>query len=128
MRGRYPAGAEAVEQLRGSGRAKERLRVLVGLLGGKYRAGEAAARLGVGAAQLRRLRTAALQGALEALEPKPTGRPRRPGPAVAADRLSQLEAQVQQLTAQLQLSEAREEVARVLGAAAPTRAQSGQAP
>jgi hypothetical protein len=128
MRGRYPAGAEAVERLQGSGRAKERLRVLVGLLAGTCRAGEAAARLGVGAAQLRRLRTAALQGALQALEPKPAGRPRRAGPPAAADRLAQLEAQAQQLTAQLQWSQAREEVARVLGAAAPTPAASEQAP
>jgi hypothetical protein len=119
MRGRYPAGAEAVGRLEGSGRAKGRLCVLIDLLSGKCQAGEAAARLGVGAAQLRRLRTAALQGALEALEPKPAGRPRRAAPEAAAGRVAQLEGQVRELTAQLQLSQAREEVARLLGAAAP---------
>jgi hypothetical protein len=125
MRGRYPAGTEAVERLEGSKHAKERLRVIMDLVSGKCRAAEAGTRLGLGAAQLRRLRAAALQGALGALEPKPAGRPRRAQPA-AADRAARLEAEVEQLAAQLQLSQAREEVARLLGATTPTAGQARQ--
>jgi hypothetical protein len=42
------------------------------------------------------------------------------------DRVTPLEVQVEQLQAQLQLSQAREEVARLLGAAAPTPGQAEQ--
>jgi hypothetical protein len=113
MRGRYPQGVELVAQLNGSDQAKQRLQVILGVVAGRCRGQQACARLGLGEDRLRQIRQAALQGALEALEPKAAGRPRRQEGG-AARRVAELEARVAELEQELRLSQVREEIARIL--------------
>jgi transcriptional regulator with XRE-family HTH domain len=113
MRGRHPQGVELVAKLSGSDQARERLQVILEVVAGRCRAQHACARLGLGEDRLRQIRKAALQGALEALEPKAAGRPRC-REEVTAGRVAELEAQVAELGQELQLSRVREEVARIL--------------
>jgi transposase InsO family protein len=114
MRGRYPSGPEAVERLDGSGEAKRRLRVLLEVLSGRCRVKDACAQLGLGEARLEQLRTQALRGALEALEPRPGGRPRRRR-EVTADQVLELTARVRELELALRVAQARAEVAEIRG-------------
>jgi len=112
MRGRYPAGPEAALQLAGSKQARQRLRVILQLLAGQLRVHEACVRLGVGATRLEQLRRRALQAAVEALEPRPGGRPRsQQQPQLT--HIAELEARVLELERELALSRAREELASI---------------
>jgi hypothetical protein len=113
MRGRHPQGVELVAQLNGSDQAKQRLQVILEVVAGRCRVQQACARLGLGEDRLGQVRKAALQGALQALEPKTPGRPRCPE-AVAARGVAELAARVVELEQELQLSRVREEIARIL--------------
>ena len=107
MRGRIPAGPEYVEHLEGSDKAKERLRVILETMMGKWRVHEACVRLGICEQRFRQLREALLQAALEGIEDQPAGRPRRPEqPAETAGLRRQLES----LERELQVAQVREEV------------------
>ena len=64
MRGRIPAGPEAVEYLEGSDKAKERVRVILETMLGKCRVQEACERLGICEQRYRQLRETLLQAAL----------------------------------------------------------------
>src|SRR5260370_32054088 len=77
MRGRRPAGREYVDQLDGTAQDKERLQAILETLGGQARLVEACDRVAVGESRFRQLREAALQGALDAIAPRPAGRPRQ---------------------------------------------------
>ena len=110
MRGRLPAGPEAVRELSGSDEARQRLEVILEVIAGRCRVQEACARLGLGATRFEELRTCALEGALAALEPRPAGRPVQPVNPLAA-RVAELEEHVRQLEHELVLSRAREELA-----------------
>src|SRR5262245_48949203 len=109
MRGRHPQGVELVAKLNGSDQAKRRLQVILDVVAGRCRVRQACARLDLGEDRLRQIRKAALQGALEVLEPKAAGRPRHPE-AVAAGRVAELGARVEELEQELRLSRVREEV------------------
>ena len=63
MRGRYPAGPESVEQLEGSDKAKERVRVILETIQGTLRVQEACGRLGISEQRHRQLRAQMLQAA-----------------------------------------------------------------
>ena len=108
--GRPPKGSELVEGLEGSGDAKARLKVAIETLMGSKTIGEACEELGVKEAMLHVLRTRALQGALEALEPKAMGRPRK---EVSADPrlIEDLKEENERLQRELQASRAREALA-----------------
>jgi hypothetical protein len=111
MRGRIPAGPEYVEHLEGSDKAKERLRVILETMMGKWRVQEACVRLGICEQRFRQLRGALLQAALAGIEDQPAGRPRRPEePAETAGLRQQLEA----LERELQVAQVREEVVLAL--------------
>ena len=111
MRGRIPAGPEAVEHLEGSAKAKERLRVILETMMGKWRVHEACARLGICEQRFRQLRGELLQAALASLEDQPAGRPCRPQePAALAD----LRRQLQTLQQELQVAQVREEIVLAL--------------
>ncbi len=75
--GRPPKGVELIEALEGSEGAKARLRAALETMMGKKTLAEASEEIGLKEAMLHVERTQALQGALEALEPKPLGRPRK---------------------------------------------------
>jgi hypothetical protein len=77
MRGRRPSGPEYVEHLVGSAQAKERLRVVLETMAGRLRVGEACLLLKISEQRFHQLRAGLLQAALDELEPKPMGRPRR---------------------------------------------------
>lgn len=111
MRGRYPSGPEYVEQLEGSAQAKQRLRVVLETMTGKYRVQEACQLLDICEQRFHQLRAELLQAALEQLEAKPAGRPRsQPVPVEAEavrDRLADMELE-------LRVAQVREEIALAL--------------
>src|SRR5262249_8427643 len=76
-RGRMPAGPELIEHLEGSDKAKERLRIILETMMGKWRVQQACLRLNICEQRFRQLRDELLQAALERLEGRPAGRPRR---------------------------------------------------
>ena len=111
--GRKPKGAELVTNLDGSETARRRLHQIVQALAGKTSVPAACAELGVGESRFHQLRQEALSGALAALEPRETGRPRRP-PVPGAARIAELEAELRELRWELQACHIREELADVL--------------
>jgi hypothetical protein len=113
MRGRYPWGPEYIDQLDGSPASKKRLKVVLQTLSGELRMGQACTELQVGDTRFHQLRQVALQAALDALEPRPAGRPSRL-PTSEAEHLRRLQQRVQELERALHLAEVREEIALVL--------------
>ena len=111
MRGRIPAGPEYVEHLAGSDQAKERLRVILETMLGKWRVQEACSRLDICEQRFRQLREAVMQAALSSLEDRPAGRPRRPQ---EPEETAALRRQVAELQRQLQAAQVREEIALAL--------------
>lgn len=113
MRGRYPADVDYVDKLAGDTADKERLKAILETLFGEARLLEVCARLGIRETRFHQLRQRALQAALDAIAPRPAGRPSRQARA-DAERLHELE---QALTAKdlaLQQALVREEVALIL--------------
>ena len=123
MRGRIPAGPEYVDvqHLHGSAQAKERLRVILETMMGKWRVGEACDRLGICEQRFRQLRAELLQAALERLEGRPAGRPRR-RPTAAAAEVAALQEEIARLRRELDASKLREEIALAM----PGRLQPGE--
>lgn len=111
MRGRQSAGSGHVATLLGSDEAKTRLEAILRVLAGECRVEDACALLGVGEARFHQLRSAALQGALDALAPRPRGRPAAPLVDPAVDRLQR---EVEELRQELRAARVREEIALVL--------------
>jgi hypothetical protein len=111
MRGRIPGGPECVEQLDGSDKAKERLRVVLETMMGKWRVGEACTHLGISEQRFRQLRQELLQAALASLEDRPAGRPRQPEEPADVTALRQ---QVAELQRELEVAQVREEIALAL--------------
>ena len=118
MRGRLPGGPEAVWEMSGSDEARQRLEVILEVVAGRCRVQEACERLQLSPSRLEQLRSRALQAALEALEPRPTGRPTQP-PNPLAGQLAELQDQIRQLQRELVLSRAREELAPLQNCTAP---------
>jgi hypothetical protein len=110
MRGRRPSASAVVARLEGPRATRERLRVLLDTLSGRIALEAAGARLGLGRTRVLALRREALQGALEALAPRPLGRPRAPGGPGSPD-LRRLQARVRELELALQAALVRTEVA-----------------
>jgi transposase-like protein len=90
--------------------AKIRLRIVLDTIAGKRTVSQACAELGVGEAAFHKLRARALDGALSALEPAPTGRPpKQQSPAQA--QVGELKRQLQELRTELRATQIREEIA-----------------
>ena len=121
MRGRYPSGPEYVDvkHLHGSAQAKERLRVILETMMGQWRVSEACARLDISEQRFRQLRAELLQAALERLEGRPAGRPRRAEEPEATLALRQQLAAMQR---ELHVTQVREEIALALPQVATTPA------
>jgi hypothetical protein len=113
MRGRYPQGPEYIDKLEGSNETKERLKAILETVYGEARMLEVCARLDIGETRFHQLRETALQAALQAIEPKPGGRPSR-STSAEAEQIRALQAEVDQLRHALHVAQLREEIALVL--------------
>jgi transposase-like protein len=102
-----------VRSRQGSARAKERLELILETLGGRRTIAEACQALGLSEAQFHRVRERALEGALEALEPRPVGRPRQ-AVTPEGERIRELEAELREIQVELMAAEIREELALVM--------------
>jgi hypothetical protein len=109
MRGRKAPGPEFVQRLHGSAASKRRLEIILKTMTGQLSVEEASKTLGITPQHLHTLRQEALQAAVQRLEPRPMGRPRR-----AAAPAAVLEAAMTRLQQELQAAQLREEIALVL--------------
>lgn len=108
-RGRPPEGAGLVENLEGSEPAKKRLRVILETIAGEKTVRQACGELGMGKSAFHKLRSEFLRGAVEDLEPKSAGRPRKEV-SPEEERVENLEAEVRRLRAELDVSHVKEEL------------------
>jgi 16S rRNA G1207 methylase RsmC len=113
MRGRYPLGLEAIDNLEGSAQAKERLKVILQMLMGECRLCEACDKLQLSEPRVQQLREQVLTAALISMEPGKPGRRRRV-PTEAEMQVSQLQAQLEALVVDQRATLAREEIALIL--------------
>jgi transposase-like protein len=104
-------GAELVQHLAGSAQAKQRLSVVLQTLAGERTVAQACAELGIGESRFHALRNQVLQQTLDALEPKPLGRPTA---APEDARLARLQQEIRSLTVDLRAAQVREELAMML--------------
>jgi hypothetical protein len=109
--GRKPIGTKLLDKFRASPQAHERMRVVLETLRGEKTIPQACAELKIGEAMFHRIRGAVLRAGLDALEPKPMGRPRAatstPSSVVAA-----LEQENRDLKIELRAAEVRAEIAQ----------------
>jgi hypothetical protein len=77
MRGRYPAGPEYVDTFAASPQAKQRTKLILQMVFGGSRVGEACAALDICPQRFHQLREELLQAAVESMEVQPGGRPSR---------------------------------------------------
>jgi len=108
--GAKPLGPELVEHLPGSEQAKTRLKTMLRAMQGELTVPEACALLGIHETRFYVQRAQTLQAALESLEARPAGRPRRvvsPAAANQEQRIAELEQQVRELQLDLQAAEIR---------------------
>lgn len=109
-RGRPPLGPKLVDGLDAPEVAKERARIILATIAGDMGVAEACAKLQVEDARFHAMRKEALAGMLDALAPRPRGRPSHAGDpkdqAIAALERSNLE-----LKADLKAEELRTEIA-----------------
>jgi hypothetical protein len=118
MRGRRPAGPAYVDQLTGSARAKERLKVVLATLAGTCRVQEACQQLGLSTARFHELRREILEAGLARLEPRPAGRPAQ-GVSPEQAQLAQLQAALAAKDVEARAAQARAAIAVVLPRVAP---------
>jgi hypothetical protein len=114
MRGRRPAGPEYVNKLEGSEPTQHRLRVILQTVAGHLSVQEACEILDIREVRFHQLRQRALQAALDAIEPRPSGRPSLQQATAEAQRLRELEQKTRDLELQLHEAQVREEVALIL--------------
>ena len=108
--GRRTTGVALVDALDGSWDAKRRMKLVLETLSGETRVVDACKELGLCEARFYRFRHDCLEQSLQALEPRPTGRPRK-DPAVAAEELQRLKAENEALRRRVAALEVREEIA-----------------
>ena len=121
-------GIEHVEKLEGERETKARLKTILETLGGSLSVNDAAERLCVCPSRFAELRDMALLGALEALAPRPAGRPARSnGDSLA---LVDLKEELDETRYQLEIERVRTQLLMVmpgvvLGKARPPRTERG---
>ncbi|QVL30265.1 hypothetical protein KIH39_19595 [Telmatocola sphagniphila] len=113
MRGRKPAGPESVDELPGSVIAKDRLKTLLRTMIGECRVTEACQILGISEPRYHQLKHQMLAAALEALEPRPAGRPVQV-PSAAEAEIQKLQKELREREAELNVALVREELASIL--------------
>ncbi len=112
-RGRKPTGANLVEHLEGSERAKMRLKAILETVSGQRTIPDACGELGIQESMFHRVRSEVLQTALDRLEPRPLGRPPLPSSPQDA-RVAELEEENLKLRVELKAAEVRRELAENL--------------
>lgn len=112
-RGRPNHAAALLKRIAGSPEAKERVLTILESLSGTVNLKNTLARLQIGATIFRRLRSAFLRCTVQALEPKPPGRPQRQVPPHWR-RIRELEREIQGLKRELKFSRIREELALIM--------------
>jgi hypothetical protein len=98
-----------VDRLEGPEELKQRLKVLLATLDGSKSVAEACDELGVSESRLHELRREALEGALQALQPRASGRPAKTEMTTAKER--ELQAHIKVLEEDLQAAYVRTELA-----------------
>ncbi len=112
--GRPNKGVGHVDAVAGSPREKARLRAILRTLGGERSVEAAAADLGIRSAQFAALRKRALQGAADALVPRPPGRPRLCD-VEESEQVRELREEVARLRAEVARANVRAEAAALWG-------------
>jgi transposase-like protein len=112
-RGRKPIGANLVEHLEGSERAKTRFKAILETLSGQRTIPDVCQELGIQESMFHRVRGEVLQTALDRLEPRPLGRPPLPSNPQDA-RVAELEEENLKLRVELKAAEVRRELAENL--------------
>lgn len=107
--GRPAKGPEVVGDLEGSEEAKQRAKAVLEVLAGKKSVSEACRDLGITEGRFYRVREESLQGLVNALEPKPLGRPPADKPAVDEEK-QKLKEELDRLKTELVASHLREEL------------------
>ena len=110
--GRKPAGPQIVERLEGSPVAKQRLEVILETIAGRLTVPEACQRLEIGESRFHELRKGTLQATLEALEPRPLGRPAKPTSPEQAE-METLQAELRRTQGELELAQVQLRLARI---------------
>ena len=110
--GRKPAGPQIVERLEGSPVAKQRLEVILETIAGRLTVPKACRQLGIGKSRFHELRSLTLQATLEALEPRPPGRPAKPTSPDPVE-FDALKAELRQLHVELKAAQTLTRIARI---------------
>ena len=124
-RGRKPTGANLVEHLEGSERAKMRLKAILETVSGQRTIPDACEELGIQESMFHRVRSEVLQTALDRLEPRPLGRPPLPSSPHDA-RVAELEEENLKLRVELKAAEVRRELAENLPRLAKPAGEPGK--
>jgi hypothetical protein len=103
-------GLGHIDNLRGEEDDKWRLRVILSTLTGELFMDEAYDELGVGPTQFANLRKQVLQGALDALQARPVGRPRR-ATSVSEDEVQAMRRRIAELERDAKIQRSRLELA-----------------
>jgi hypothetical protein len=111
--GRPPQGPQIAYKLDGTTPTKHRLNAILETVAGQTTVAAACDRLGLTPARLYVLRDRALQAALERLEPRAGGRPRKASSPESA-RVRELELRVKDLEQELSIAELRVQTALLL--------------
>ncbi len=111
-RGRRTLGPKKAGRMDGSDEAKRRLKVILEVIAEKRTVKSACEELGISEARYHELEWAALQSAVEGLEPRPAGRP--PTQVHHDPKVEALEEEVRELRVGLRAAQIREEIAVVM--------------
>lgn len=117
-------GLAHVDGLPGDQETKWRLKVILATLTGEMLVDEAYEELGVGPTQFANLRKQALQGALDALQAKPVGRPRRAA-SVSEEEIEAMRQRIAELEHDAAIQRSRLELAILPLLKKPRRSKSG---
>lgn len=120
-------GVAHVDAMKGNRQAKHRVAVILQALCDQKSVADACAELGIGPTQFANLRTRMLQGAVDAMEPQPIGRPRL-DPQPADEDLDELEQEIFDLEQENTMLQAKLEVQAALRAARASKSQSSSKP
>ena len=110
--GRKPAGPQIAERLEGSPLAKQRLRVFLETIADQLTVPQACRQLGISESRFHELRNQTLQATLEALEPRPAGRPAKPTSPEQAE-IDTLKAELRHLHVELKTAQTLIRLARI---------------
>ena len=108
--GRKPTGTKLLDKFTASPRAQARMRAILETVSGQKTIPEACAELGIGEAMFHRIRDHALAAGLDALEPKPIGRPRT-ATTTQSSVVAALQQENQDLKVELRAAAVRAEIA-----------------